>query len=130
MWTSDAERRLPSSLQLKKLSFGNRWYGTLCNLREIDRRTFVFGYLYEGGEAQESWVASAIEEQTIFSLEPGSTLWRVSEIRVERTNEWLVFSRRQGDLSAEALYDFLIDSRNYLEHLRGEDKRLNPESKA
>jgi hypothetical protein len=119
---------LPTSLDVKKLSFISRWHGEFINF--TDRyigppQTFLFGYRDEGTESSISRGVVIIEESKRFPLETRSMLWRVAEIKVERQHEWLIFSRIQNDLSPEALESLRVDSQHFLEHLRDEGKRLN-----
>ena len=123
--TSD---HLPESLKLKKISFVALWSYDVLNLTtnfENSKRSYSFGYLYDDGETEKiSRACTVIEHREIFSLETRSMIWQIAEIDVERQNEWLIFSRQQNDLSREALSEFLVDSRNYLEHFRDEHERL------
>ncbi len=112
----------------KRISFYSRWNGECVNATELyDRpsRTIVFGYFEPNSETDVSRAAVVIEEPACFELETRSMIWRIAEISVERHDGWIVFSRKQNDLSPDALSDFANDSRGFLEHLKDEHKRLN-----
>ena len=121
-------RDLPYPFNPEQLTFFSRANENIFNVTEAydgSAKRFSFGFSCDRAEARESRAVAVIEELQEFVLETNSMLWRVAEIDVERQNQWVVFSRIQNDLSVEKLTDFLDDSKNFLEHLRDEGKRLN-----
>jgi hypothetical protein len=119
--------KLPQVLDWSKVSFHSRWNSSVINFAETYKpeREIFFGYVRHGGENDESRVVSVIKSTERLSIETRSTFWQISEIKCERHSDWIIFSRIQNDLSNDALLDFVSDSRNFLKHLRDEDKRLN-----
>ena len=120
--------KLPQVLDWCKVSFHPLRNNSAVNLTVLDKpeRTFLFGHTDMESDNETSRVVAVIENYEVFSTDTRSTLWRVSEIQVERRSNWLIFSRIQNDLSHDALSDFLVDTQNFLNHLRDEQIRLTP----
>jgi hypothetical protein len=119
---------LLSPLNPKRLSFFSRWNGEVASWTEVRKGSIIaviFGYIDQGGETETLKAVAAIWDSSRFSLETRSMIWNIAEIKVKRQNEWVVFSRNQNDLSPSALEEFLLDSANFLEHLKDESKRLH-----
>lgn len=90
--------------------------------------SYFRGYSYftsggpDGQDTNEA-IAVTLEPTRVPLVSRSSTLWRAAEIRVERKDDVLIFTREQDDLTQDGLEDFLKDCSNYLQHLREEAVR-------